>query len=138
MLQSDSIYIHSTAQRVFAVYSDVSSWPKWDNDVSYVTLPDGLVHGSEGWLKPSSGPRVKIRVTQVTKNVSFSTESRLPLCTMTVYHEINPAEQGVRITHGARFSGLLAPLFKAAIGRPFSKNLPVALQALKSMSEATN
>ena len=137
MSLSASIQINSTADHVFALYSDVSSWPSWDKDVLAVSLPQGLVLGSTGWLKPRGGPKVKLSVTEVTRGVSFSTASDLPLCKMTVLHSISQGQQGVNVIHQAQFTGLLAFFFAFVIGRPFMKNLPDALHSLKALAEGS-
>ena len=137
MTFAGNIQIKAPAQAVFALYNDVKTWPEWDLDVLAVSLPQGLVAGKKGWLKPKSGPKVKMQVTEVTQNASFTTRSQLPLCTMEVTHQITPNLDGVNVAHEAFFSGPLAPLFRKLIGQPYRQTLPDVLKALKAKAEGT-
>lgn len=131
---SHSIRIAAPAEVVFALYADVARWPNWDSEVRAVDLP-GLVPGAVGYLKPRSGPKARIRVTEVTPNRSFTVESALPLFWMQFGHTLSEAGGLTTATHSLRFSGPLAFLFRRLIGAGIHRTLPATLQGLKAAAE---
>ena len=131
-----SVVISAPPEVVFGHYADVSSWPLWDEQVAEVSLPEGLVAGSAGWLKPAHGPRARIAVTEAEAGKSFTVESRLPLCRMIFTHRLETDGTGTRATHCLAFRGPLAFAFRRLLGPSLGAALPSALAGLKRMSEA--
>ncbi|WP_199638812.1 SRPBCC family protein [Serratia sp. PAMC26656] len=130
-----SIEINAHASKIFALYTNIHSWPIWDSEVSAVHLP-GLHLGVSGWLKPRQGPKSNIHVAEVVPNRSFTIESRLPLCRMQFGHELEGDENRTTVTHWVRFTGPLAFLFRQLIGKGIAQTLPKTLAGLKRASEA--
>jgi hypothetical protein len=81
------------------------------------------------------GPKTSFRFTEVTPDVSFSTESRLPLARLTVAHRIEAAGVGTRFTHTATIAGPLAPLFARVAGTPIAADVPAAMRSLARLAE---
>ncbi len=124
-------------QTVFAAYSDVLSWPKWDSEVVDAQLSSGLTLGAAGYLKPKGGPKTTIKVVEVTQCRSFTIQSRLPLCIMQFGHEVIAVNGGTDVTHWVRFSGPLAFLFRRIIGAGINRTLPDTLKGLKRFCETS-
>lgn len=91
--------------------------------------------GAKGRLKPTKGPEAKIEFTEITKNKSFTTISKLPLCTMSYVHELVPSSEGTEVSHKVIFSGVLSPLFGRLIGGGIKKGLPATMQGLRNAVE---
>lgn len=132
---SHSIDIQSSAERVYRLYADLTTWPQWDPAVLEVSLPAGLQAGSAGWLRAQGGPRTRIRVHEVSDAQSFTVASQLPGCKMLFGHTLKAVAGGVRATHTLSFAGPLAFVFRRLLGAKIAGTLPAALQGLKSMSE---
>ena len=77
----EKIRIQATPEHVFPFYENVSSWSSWDPDVQSSSIDGEFITGAKGRLKPVKGPEAKIEFTEITKNQSFTTISKLPLCT---------------------------------------------------------
>lgn len=134
-MHSHSIAIQASTERVFQLYADVTSWPAWDPDLVEVSLPEGLIKGSTGWLRAQRGPRARITVAESSAARSFTVRSHLPGCSMFVTHRLQPEGSGCRATHSLSFTGPLSGLFRLLLGARISGSLPAALQGLKRMSE---
>lgn len=132
------IEIDASPEMIFDIYEDVAAWPAWDGEVTAVQLPDGLRQGAEGYLKPSHGPKIKIRVTEFTRAKSFMLEGYLPLCRMQFGHIVEPDAEMTTVTHTVGFSGPLAFLFRRLIGNGFDERFPDTLVGLKETSEGGN
>jgi hypothetical protein len=130
-----SITILATPEQIFNIYADVAAWPDWDADVSGADLDGPFRHGATGWLKPAKGPKAQITISELSPEHSFTAASRLPLCKMHVWHQVDPMESGCRVTHGVRFEGPLAWLFRRVIGRKMAHGFPAALRGLKERAE---
>ncbi len=131
-----SVRIAASRTVVFFYYQNIESWPVWDKECAAVYLPDGLREGSEGWLKPSKGPKAKIRVSEYKKNSAFVVESKLPLCTMHFGHRLETSGKVTVANHWVQFKGPSAFLFKFLIGRKINAGLPETMQGLKAICEA--
>ncbi|MEK7286394.1 MAG: SRPBCC family protein [Nitrospirota bacterium] len=120
---------------LFAIYENVEGWCQWDPDVQRSSIVSAFVPGAIGRLKPKSGPVAKMRLTQVEKNRSFTTETALPLCKMQFEHQLVSEGKATRVLHRVSFSGLLAFFFGRIIGKQIKQGLPEALKRLKAMAE---
>jgi len=132
----ESIEIRSTPAQVFRLYRDAARWTDWDPEVRCASLPGGLELGAKGWLKPRVGPKANIQIVEMTEGMSFSAQSRLPLCRMEFGHLLTEKEGGTVATHWVEFSGPLSFLFRYLVGRSIQASLPNTMQGLKKFSEA--
>ncbi len=96
---SEQIIINANPERIFALYEAVEQWRTWDPDVVSASISGPFVVGAVGKLKPVKGPEAKISIASVEKNRSFTVESKLPFCTMTVEHELAPSNGATQGTH---------------------------------------
>lgn len=131
----EKVLINAPAEKVFALYAGVSSWPAWDPDVKFASIDGAFASGATGTLHPSKGPKANISFTEVVLNRSFTVESKLPLCVMRFEHELSSVDGQVSALHRVSFVGLLSPLFGRLIGLQIRKGLPDTLQGLKHASE---
>jgi hypothetical protein len=123
----------SSADResVWALWSDVGSWPAWDDGIEQVTLDGPFEAGSRGSLKPAGSRAVKFAVIEARPGEGFVDETRLPLARMRFEHELTDAAGGgVRITHRVTISGPLTPLWRRVIGRDLERDLPGTVATL--------
>jgi len=132
----EKIRIQATPEQIFHFYEDVSRWSSWDPDVQSSSIDGDFITGAKGRLKPAKGPDAKIEFTEITKNQSFTTISKLPLCTMRFVHELLPSGEATEVVHKVVFSGLLSPLFGRLIGTGIRKGLPATMQGLRNAVES--
>ena len=69
----------ATPEQVWAQWIDVSGWSQWDYSVDHAEIDGPFELGMTGWLKPSSGPKARFTITEVTANRTFTNRSRVPL-----------------------------------------------------------
>ncbi len=131
----EQVFIAASAEEVFRLYADVSSWSTWDTEVKASSIDGVFASGVNGQLQPTKGPKAKITITEVFSNYSFTVESKLPLCIMLFEHELSKRSGGTNALHRISFEGLLSPLFGWLIGSQIRKGLPGTLQGLKQVAE---
>ena len=137
MKLQESIHIHSSPPMVFAQYMKVDTWHEWDKGVKHASLKNALAVGAKGVLKPSKGPQGSFKITEMTRNQSFTTESKLPLCRITFEHTLQASGDNTLVIHTVTFSGLTRFLFSRLIGKQIKNDLPQALLGLKQKCEGT-
>ncbi len=135
MIYEQSIDISAEPTAVFAVYQKVSEWPAWDAEVESASLEGDFAPWSQCKIKPKGAPESTMQLIEVTQDVSFTVECRLPLCKMHFVHIMQPVGAGTRLINRVEFSGLLAPLFGRLIGKGINKSLPDSLKGLKQYIE---
>ena len=120
---------------VYAIYTEVEHWNRWDPDTRSASLDGPFAVGSEGVLAPTQGFPVKMKLTEVVQERSFTVECKAPLCVMRFDHELTPDGPGVTVLHRVSFSGPLAWLFGRLVGSRVRLGLPVTMQGLKRYAE---
>jgi hypothetical protein len=119
------------------LWSDVSGWAVWDDDIQWATIDGPFVAGSHGKLKPKGFPAAGFELVSVNPGHSYTVEQRLPLATLRFHHELaEPRASPTRFTHGVTIAGPVGPLFAAAFGRRMKKNFPVIMRHLAEEAEA--
>jgi len=131
----ENITIDAPASKIFEQYQAVNHWHVWDADVKEAALFGDFSQGATGWLKPSHGPKSKFVLAEVMPNQSFTSVSKLPLCTITFVHTLKETQTHTIVTHQVIFDGLLKNIFGKLIGQNIEKGLPQALKGLKSVCE---
>src|ERR1700730_17552287 len=78
-----SVVAKASAQDVWALWSDVGSWSKWDPDVEVCQLKQSSFQkGATAILKPRGGPKINIEIVECIARQKFVSHSFLPLTTI--------------------------------------------------------
>lgn len=129
---------HTSAypESIWALWSDVTSWPGWDEAVEHVDLDGPFATGTKGVLKPAGGPKVDFELVDVRPTEGFVDVTRLPLSRMRFEHSAIREGDHTRVTHHVTISGLTTPLFSRVIGRGIAKGLPKSVKTLARLAAA--
>ena len=121
---------------VWALWSDVSTWPSWDDGVEDVRIDGPFTAGTRGRLKPKGGPAVKFELARAEDGSGFVDVTRLPLARMRFEHSLEDAPDGAGtlITHRVEITGPLTPLWSRVIGRGIERDLPSTLRSLAAQA----
>lgn len=120
---------------VWNIWTDVSSWPTWDEDLEWSSLNGPFKVGTEGKLKPKGWPVSKFRLIAVKKYKSHSEKTAMPLTKIIFSHSLIPDNKNVKIIHRVEASGLLAPLLWLTMRKALKKGMPQALKKLAQLAE---
>lgn len=120
----------ASPESIWALWSDVTSWPAWDDGVERVTLEGSFADGTRGTLKPAGGPKVRFELTEVRPAEGFADVTRLPLCRMRFEHSAVRDGDLTRVSHRVTITGPATPLFSRVIGRGIAKGLPETVRGL--------
>jgi uncharacterized membrane protein len=130
-----SVVVRATPQQVFAVYADAESWPRWDPDLESATRRGPFAVGSTGEIKPREGPRTKIRISRIDRDLRFDAEAKLPMCIMRFEHIVEAVGVNTRVTHRVVLEGPLKAVYAKLIGKKLAEGIPRTMAGLKSFLE---
>lgn len=127
-------YTPASPESIWALWSDVTSWPAWDGGVERATLRGPFEPGTKGTLKPRGAPAMLFALTDVRPAAGFADVTRLPFSRMHFEHEAVRAGDRTRLTHRVTIRGLTTPLFSRLIGRGIAKGLPETVRTLARLA----
>jgi hypothetical protein len=130
-----SMETKSTSERIWQLWADVENWKKWDDSVEFSNSDGKFDNGNYGSLKTIGGPKSKFCLKNCVVNKSFTSQMKLPLCTMEFIHELVNENNGLKIKHCIKIYGPLTFLFKNVIGKNAAKSLPLAVKKLVDLAE---
>lgn len=131
MKYEEVMTIQAPAEQIYATYTAVSDWPKWDEETVSSSIDGPFKVGTTGKIKPKGEPETAIELVEVTDNKSFTVQCKLPLCKMKFVHELAPEGDGTEVKNIVIFEGLLSPVFGMLFGKKIQKGMEGSLQGLK-------
>lgn len=132
---SEKIVINASGSEIFEKYRNVSTWCLWDAEIKDSMLEGDFEENSRGVLTPTRGPKAKFELTEVTIDKSFTTQTKLPLCTMEFNHTLEESTDHTLVTHSVKFTGITGFFFNKVIGNTIKSSLPQTLKGLKAACE---
>lgn len=132
-----SVETHASSERVWNIWSDISTWPHWNPDVVAVSLEGPFVPGTSGSMTTKAGGTHPIRLASVQPGRSFDLEtSPIPLGRFTFHCEVVPAgERASRISQSVAIGGPLGPIYSPMMGRRIAEGFEPLLRGLATEAE---
>jgi len=137
---SHSEIVNATPESVWDLWSDMSTWSKWDHGIDWCRLKDGhkFQKNGEASLQPKGAPfPLDIRIIECSPNKSFTDEGKFDLGTIQFSHEVNRHEDGVKITHTLRYTPknpAVAEIFNKQMFPKLKNELPLSVKMLAKMA----
>lgn len=123
---------------LWALYSDVTTWPEWDKGIEWIRLDGEFREGTSGTIKPVGQDQLPFRLTKVTVESGFSDETEIPGAGVTIgfKHTLESVgERRCRITHHVSIFGPGAGALAPGIGPEMAKGIPETMQSLLRMAQ---
>lgn len=130
-----SIRTNASKEQIWKLWSDVSNWKSWDDQVTESSIDGKFIKGTKGKLVPKEGPNSTFQLIEVTELKSFTSRAKLPLGKMDFVHLIDESNGELIITHRIEISGLLTFLFSRLIGEKLIKEIPEAMDNLDKLAK---
>jgi uncharacterized protein YndB with AHSA1/START domain len=132
----ETVETSAPPEAVWRLWSDVSAWSDWDEDIDWARLDGEFETGARGKLKPRGVPASAFQLASVVPGKSYTVESRLPLAKLVFHHELGTAAAGgTSFSHRATFSGPLSPLYGRVFGRKMQKTFRGVMECLARKAE---
>lgn len=128
----------ASPERVWKIWSDMTTWGDWNPNVSTMDWTGGFVQGSEGIMNTRAGQHHKMKLAEVQAGRFFALETRVVPGTMFRFNcRVEPAAAGkTRISQMVEVKGPLGPILGGMIGPQVSKEFPTLLANLAARAEA--
>jgi hypothetical protein len=115
---------------IWHVWADVNNWSKWDKELAYCKMETSFTEGSQFILKPKSGPKVTVTLSEVKPNEKFTSYCKFLGATMYVSHELEETPDGLRITHTITVTGPLSFIWVNLVAKNVANSIPKQTDAL--------
>jgi hypothetical protein len=95
-----------SAEAIWRLYDDVSTWPRWDAQAELVTRDGPFTAGTTGTMKFAGQEPLHYRLTKVEPQREFVDETPVGALVVRVSHLLEPLPSGrLRITYAADIDG---------------------------------
>jgi Polyketide cyclase / dehydrase and lipid transport len=119
---------------VWRLYSDVATWPSWDDAVERVTLDGPFEPGAIGTFKLHGRDPLEFRLLEVAPQRGFMDETSIPGGVVRFRHRIEPLDDGqVRLTHAVEIEAP-APVAEQ-IGALITAGVPETMTRLAELAQ---
>lgn len=119
-----------TRKQIWQVWSDINNWYTWDHDIKWAKIEAPFQNGSIFYLKPKSGPKVKITLIDVVRDQSFTDLAIFPGAKMYSIHNLTDIDSKVELTHTIRMEGLLSFVWWHIVGKNVAEAMEQQSQKL--------
>jgi hypothetical protein len=125
------------ADKVWKIWSDMSTWGDWNPNVSTMDWQGGFVSGTNGIMNTRAGQHHKMKLVDVVPGRSFAlVTSVVPGTTFRFNCRIEPAGAKTKISQYVEVKGPLGPVLGGMLGPQVSKEFGTLLGNLARKAEA--
>jgi uncharacterized protein YndB with AHSA1/START domain len=126
----------ASPEKVWRIWSDTSTWPRWNPDVEEVSLDGPFRSGATGTMQTRSGGKHRITISEVAPGRSFVLESDgVPATKLLFTCQVAAAGEGSRISQSVSLKGPLSFLFGPLMGKRIASSFPALLDGLATAAE---
>jgi uncharacterized protein YndB with AHSA1/START domain len=133
-----SVETTASPERVWKIWSDMSTWGDWNPNVSTMDWTGGFVQGSQGIMNTKAGQHHKMTLAEVQPGRFFALEtSVVPLTRFRFTCRVEPSSAGkTKISQMVEVKGPLGPVVQGMMGPQVSKEFGTLLANLARKAEA--
>ena len=133
-----SVVTPASADRIWKVWSDTSTWGEWNPNVSTMELQGPFASGSTAIMNTRAGQHHKMRILDVQPGRSFALETNVvPGTTFRFNCRIEPVGAETKISQHVEVKGPLGPILGGMLGPQVSKEFGTLLANLAKKAEAS-
>ena len=128
---SESTTTTATPEAVWALWSDVATWEKWDPAVESVALDGAFAEGTAGTTTLRGGIEAPLTLEVVTPGARYLDQLTMGDLVIRIDHVLRAMPGGTKVTVSTTIEGPGAD----DIGPMVTADAPVALAAVVSLAE---
>ena len=133
-----SVESSASPERVWRIWSDMSTWGEWNPNVSTMEWQSGFVSGSSGIMNTRAGQHHKMQLVDVDPGKSFALLTAVVPGTRFRFNcRIEPANGKTKVSQTVEVGGLLGPIMGGMLGPQVSKEFGTLLQNLARKAESS-
>lgn len=133
-----SVETSASPDKVWRIWSDMSTWQQWNPNVSSMDWSGGFVSGSTGVMNTPSGQHHKMELVDVQPGRSFALLTAVVPGTRFRFNcRIEPSSGGkARVSQTVEVGGPLGPIMGGMLGPQVSKEFGTLLSNLAKKAES--
>lgn len=132
-----SVETSAPADRIWKIWSDMSTWGEWNPNVSTMDWQGDFESGTTGVMNTRAGQHHKMKLLDVQPGKSFALEtSVVPGTTFRFNCRIEPAGGRTRVGQWVEVKGPLGPVMGGMLGPQVSKEFGTLLSNLARKAES--
>lgn len=121
-------------EKIWAIWTDVNSWPSWHGDLDYCKLEGDFAVGSFFMLKPKGAPAVKITLTEIIEGRGFTDCTRFVGAKMYDTHKMEETKEGLCLSNKLVVTGPLKWLWIMLVAKKVADSVPEEMEALVNLA----
>jgi hypothetical protein len=139
MAYARSRQTRATAEAIWRLWSDPSTWHEWNPNVQQMEMHGAFADGTSGVMHTPAGQHHQIQLSHIQPGRSFDLETAvLPLTRFTFHCEVIPgAAGGSTISQSLAMSGPLAFVFGPMAGDRIAASFEPLLKGLADKAETS-
>ena len=132
-----SLQTSAAPEAIWRIWSDTSTWPEWNPDVTAISLSGPLAPGAHGSMTTKRGGTHDVTIESVEPGRAFQLVSTgMPGHRLAFRCEVQPNGAGSRISQGVEIRGPLGGLFSNMMGPKIAQSFEPLLKGLAKRAEA--
>ena len=132
-----SVETTATPDKVWKIWSDMSTWGEWNPNVSTMDWQGGFQSGTSGVMNTRAGQHHKMSLVDVVPGRSFALlTSVVPGTTFRFNCRIDPVGDTTKVAQHVEVKGPLGPILGGMLGPQVSKEFGTLLANLAKKAEA--
>jgi uncharacterized protein YndB with AHSA1/START domain len=132
-----SVETSASPEKVWRVWSDMSTWGEWNPNVSTMDWTGGFVSGSTGVMNTRAGQHHKMQLVEVQPGRAFALLTAVvPGTSFRFNCRIEPSSNGkTRVGQTVEVHGPLGPVLGGVLGPQVAKDFGALLENLARKAE---
>jgi uncharacterized protein YndB with AHSA1/START domain len=132
-----SVETAASPERVWKIWSDMSTWGDWNPDVATMDWQGGFAQGTEGVMNTRAGQHHKMKLVEVQPGRFFALETSVVPGTRFRFNcRVEPSGAKTKISQMVEVKGPLGPIMQGMMGPQVSKEFGTLLANLAKRAEA--
>ncbi len=133
-----SVETSAAPDKVWRIWSDMSTWGEWNPNVTTMDWQGGFVSGTRGVMNTTAGQHHKMRLLDVVAGRSFALETAVVPGTRFRFNcRVDPADGRTKVSQTVEVLGPLGPVIGGILGPQVSKEFGTLLTNLAKKAEAS-
>ena len=131
-----SVETTASPERVWKIWSDMSTWGDWNPNVSTMDWQGGFAAGTAGVMNTRAGQHHKMRLVEVQPGRFFALETNVvPGTTFRFNCRVEPSGGKTKISQTVEVKGPLGPILQGMMGPQVAKDFDGVLAGLAKRAE---
>lgn len=129
------LYTGVKKEAIWRLWTDINNWPTWHGDLDYCKLEGSFKVGNHFILKPKGVGPVKIMLTAIDADKSFTDCTTFFGAKMYDTHSIEETSNGLLITNKLVVTGPLKWLWIQLVAKKIAASIPNEMDALIQLAK---